>query len=292
LPEKLALIWNPASGRAKPEKLARAQKYFSEAGFEVEAFLTAKRGEGESLAREALDRGFKIIAACGGDGTINEVVQPMVLGGARLAVIPLGTVNVLARELGISSSFDKALEQAAKGKERKIWLGKVTLGENGLSRFFFLMAGIGFDAEVVHANKDNLKKTIGRFSYIWTAFETLLNFKPEKLRFLVDGERITGFHSIIGKASRYGGNFKVTRNASLFDPDIHILILKSPKKIHLLKLAWFILIKTLPCFEGSEFKVSRSIEVEGKAGIQIDGEYIGETPCTIRSADNCLGVII
>ena len=290
--EKLCLIWNPAAGRAKPERLKYAENYLSDKGFEVEAFLTKIRGDGETIAGEALARGFKFIVACGGDGAINEAVQPMVFSGARLGIVPLGTVNVLAKELGISNSFKKSLKQVAEGKERKISLGKIILGETGLSRYFFLMAGVGFDAKVVHSNSDKLKKAVGRLSYVWTAFETLLSHKPEKLRFLIDGDRISGFHSIIGKASRYGGNFKITRNANLFDPDLHVLILKSPKRIHLLKLAWFTLIGSLPYFEGCEFKTARHLEIEGRARIQLDGEYIGETPCVIESVENCLSVVV
>ena len=288
---KTALIWNPAAGRARPEKLEEAVAFLSSRGFETEPMVTRTRGDAESFAKSALDAGFDFIVAAGGDGTINEAVQPMAFERARLGIIPLGTVNVLAKELGIPASFRNALSCFAEGKARKISLGKVTLSETGRSRYFLLMAGIGFDAEVVSGNSGSLKNRIGRFSYLATAGKLLIKNRPEKLRFDIEREKITGFHAVIGKASRYGGNFKVTRNASLFDPDLHSVILKSPKKIHLLKLALFALTGNLPFFEGSEFKVSRSVEVEGRAKIQLDGDYMGETPCRLDSAENCLEVV-
>ncbi|HNQ78538.1 MAG TPA: diacylglycerol kinase family lipid kinase [Acidobacteriota bacterium] len=288
---KTALIWNPAAGRAKPEKLEEAAAFLSSRGFETESMVTKKRGDAEEFAKEALSRGFDFIVAAGGDGTINEAVQPMAFQSAKLGIIPLGTVNVLAKELGIPASFRKAISCFAESRARTISLGKATIKETGQSRYFLLMAGVGFDAEVVSGNRESLKRRIGRFSYLATAGKLLINSRPEKLRFDIEGEKTTGFHAVIGKASRYGGNFKVTRNASLFDPDLHAVILKSPKKIHLLKLALFSLTGNLPFFEGSEFKVSRSIEVEGRAKVQLDGDCFGETPCLFESAENCLAVI-
>ncbi len=289
---KTALIWNPAAGRAKPEKLERARAFLDSHGFETESMITKKRGDGEAFAKEAIDRGFDFIIAAGGDGTINEAVQPMAFSEVKLGIIPLGTANVLAKELGIPSSFMKALSCFSEGKARRISLGRATLVESGWSRYFLLMAGIGFDAEVVSENRESLKKKIGRFSYLATAGKLLVKSRPEKLRFGIEMEKITGFHAVIGKASRYGGNFKVTRNASLFDPDFHTVILKSPKKVHILKLALFSLTGNLPFFEGSEFKVSRAVDVEGRAKIQLDGDYIGETPCRFESAENCLSIVI
>jgi len=292
LAARTALIWNPAAGRAAPEKLGRALDFLGARGLDPEPFETRRRGDAETFAGDAVAKGFELIVAAGGDGTINEVVQPMAFSSAKLGIIPLGTVNVLARELGVPASFAKALARLDEGKERTISLGKVTIVENGASRYFFLMAGIGFDAEVAAGNSERLKRSIGRFSYLWTAAETLLRHKPEKLRFSFEQEKVTGFHAVVGKSSRYGGNFKVTRNASLFDPDLHVVILKSPKKIHLIKLGFFTLIGSLPYFEGSEFKTARRVEVEGRAKIQLDGDCIGESPCLIESTANCLTVRI
>ena len=288
---RIALIWNPAAGRATPEKLEEASGFLSSRGFEVEKMATGKRGDAEIFAKEAAAKGCEFIVAAGGDGTINEVVQSMAFGKAKLGIIPLGTVNVLAKELGIPTSFRKSLACFAEGRARTISLGRATIQEGRSSRFFILMAGIGFDAEVVEANNADLKKKIGRLSYLATAGRRFFKNSPEKLRFDIERDKITGFHAVIGKASRYGGNFKITRNASLFDPDLHAVIIKSPKRRHLLKLALFALTGTLPYFEGSEFKVARVVGVEGRAKIQLDGDYFGETPCRIESAENCLTVI-
>src|SRR4030042_2645950 len=161
----IVLISNPTAKRASDRKIAQASRYLMSKGYKVEVLFTEKKGNAESLAREAIRELPSLIIAAGGDGTFNEVINSIAGSEIPMAILPLGTTNVLAKEIGIPENVEGAMEIAVTGTTKTISLGKIARsyhdnennppippllkgGEGGF-RYFVLMAGIGFGGEGV-----------------------------------------------------------------------------------------------------------------------------------------------
>ncbi len=176
--------------------------------------------------------------AAGGDGTINEVINGMAGSDVPLAILPLGTTNVLAKELGIPEDLKGAMDTAVSRKPRTVSLGRIELNpetDSAFSRYFCLMAGIGFDGEAVHGMNKAVKKRSGKAAYIFSGLKNLLRYSPNQLFYNIDGKEYTGFSSITGKASKYGGNFKITPDADLSDPFLYTCIFQGNRRRDLLR---------------------------------------------------------
>lgn len=290
----IVLISNPAAKRFSEKKIEKASHFLRSRGYEVEVFSTTQRGDAERLAREALKKSPSLIIAAGGDGTINEVINGIAGEAIPLAIIPLGTTNVLAKELGIPENVKGALEVAISRTPTVVSLGKIvrSLEDNRniqsthpssfFSRLFVLMAGIGFDGETVFGIDDNIKKFSGKGAYIYSGMKTLFHFHPNELIFDIDGTMHSGYSAIISKAAKYGGNFKITPDASLADPSFYVCIFKGKNRFDILRYVFGIASRTHLNFKDIEYLKATNIEIKGNAHIQIDGDYCCMTPAKVE----------
>jgi diacylglycerol kinase (ATP) len=290
----IILISNPAARGASTKKFDTASAFLREKGFETKLLLTEKSSDATRLATEAVrEKPYAIIAA-GGDGTINEVINGMVKSDVPLAILPLGTTNVLAKELGIPEKITAALEVAVSKSARTISLGRIDLGtdtDSITSRYFCLMAGIGFDGKAVHDINETIKKKAGKAAYIWSGIKNFLHYSPNQLFYEIEGKEYNGYCSITGKASRYGGNFKITPDADLSDPFLYTCIFQGNKRRDLLRYVFKIMTGKLSDEKDIIYLKSASIEVLGTAHIQIDGDYLGVTPAKISVKKDALKII-
>lgn len=290
----IILISNPAARGASTKKTETAAAFLYEKGFDVKILLTEKRNDATRLATAAVrEKPYAIIAA-GGDGTINEVINGMVKSDVPLAILPLGTTNVLAKELGISEEITGALEIAVSKSAKTVSLGKIELGadtDSPTSRYFCLMTGIGFDGKAVHDVNETIKKKSGKAAYIWSGIKNLLHYAPNQLFYEIDGKQFTGYCSITGKASRYGGNFRITPDADLSDPALYTCIFQGNKRSDLIRYIYRIM-TGMPLKEKDIVYIkSDTIEVLGTAHVQIDGDYLGATPAKITVEKDALKII-
>jgi YegS/Rv2252/BmrU family lipid kinase len=288
----IVLISNPVATRASERKIATASYYLQSKGFGVEIFFTEKRGDAESLARQALVNPPSLIIAAGGDGTFNEVINGIAGSDLPMAILPLGTTNVLAKEIGIPEHVKGALEIALRKKPQRISLGRITfLHDPKKSRYFCLMAGIGFDGEAVFRINERIKKIHGKGAYILSGLQTLVNIHPEELTFTIDGKPYSGYSAIIGNAAKYGGNFKITPDAQLSEPFLHACIFKGKTKLDIIKYVLGIITGKHLRFKDIVYVQGKTIEVNGTAHIQIDGDYLGVSPVGIDILPNALNLI-
>jgi diacylglycerol kinase (ATP) len=289
----IILIANPAAQKASDKKVAMASYYLQSKGYEVEVLYTHKRGDAEDLARESLRQEPSLIIPAGGDGTFNEVVNGIAGSEIPMAILPLGTTNVLARELDIPENVEAAMEKALRRKPTRISLGKVTLTNtaHNLSRYFILMAGIGFDALAVQGTRETLKKFSGQGAYIFSGMKTLLKFNPSLITFTVDGKNYQGYSGIIGNAAKYGGAFSVTPDAHLSDPALYVCIFKGRKRIDLVRYVFGILTGIHLKYRDIEYLKAEHVAITGAAHIQIDGDYFGMTPARVEIVPNALNLI-
>jgi diacylglycerol kinase (ATP) len=290
----IVLISNPAARAASPKKFKLASAFLRAKGFDTEILLTNRSGDATELAEETVGkRPFAIIAA-GGDGTINEVINGMAGSDVPLAILPLGTTNVLAKELGIPEDLNGAMNTAVSQSPRTVSLGRIELNpdtDSTSSRYFCLMAGIGFDGETVYGINTAVKKKSGKAAYIFSGIKNLLRYSPNQLFYNIDGKEYKGFSSITGKASKYGGNFKITPDAHLSEPLLYTCIFQGNKRRDLLRYVLKVMTGGLSGEKDVIYLKSASIEVLGTAHIQIDGDYLGVTPARISVAKDALKII-
>lgn len=272
---RLQLIANPVAGRGALELIAQARQRLQAAGAEVELFLTTGPGDAEQFAALAKSRGFDRIVAAGGDGTVNEVVNGLAADGPPLAILPLGTTNVLALEIGLPRRFEEVCDLALHGRPTPIHLGLAG------QRRFVLMAGIGFDAAVVQGVNLRLKRRLGKGAYLVSAWRCWLRPANRLLRVVVDesGQTLEGYGAIISNARSYGGRFTLTPEASLFDDSLQVCLILRPGRLALLMVGFSLLAGWPMVQPWGKYLCCRRLTVSGEGvPVQIDGDAAGTLP--------------
>ncbi|MFA5517406.1 MAG: diacylglycerol kinase family protein [Desulfuromonadales bacterium] len=276
---KIKLIANPVAGRRAPAKIRAAENWLRQNGADVDLTLTRARGDARAAAADARHKDFHRIIAAGGDGTLNEVINGLAPSPIPLGFLPLGTTNVFALEAGIPFAVEAACAIALAGEVRPICLGMA-----GESRFL-LMAGIGFDADVVYGINLRLKRLVGKLAYLAGGFAALWRRAPLPVEVETeDGRVYRGFNTVIGNGRLYGGGFSLTPQASLTANRLDLCLLLRPGRFSLLRCAAGFAAGRPPgpqaalCLQGREFTVRG-----GQAPVQIDGDYLGRLPMTFRA---------
>jgi diacylglycerol kinase (ATP) len=289
----IVLISNPAALNTSERKIAIACRILKSKGYEVERLITKQRGDAETFAKDAQKKSPSLMITAGGDGTINEVMNGLIGSDIPIAILPLGTTNVLAKELNIPRNVEGAMEIAVSRKPKVISLGKLVLTgrPSSPSRHFCLMAGIGYDGETVFRVNEALKKILGKGAYIYSGIMTLLRFNPSELTFTIDGKAYSGYSAIIGNAAKYAGNFKVTPDARLTDPVLYVCLFKGKRRLDLLRYVFGITTKTHLRYKDIEYLKAESIGITGSSHVQIDGDYIGTTPAKVEIVRDALRLV-
>ena len=199
---KATLISNPKTGRyvSKRKTIQELAADLSALGVDVELKLTTGPGDAAELAARAANNGSTDVIVAGGDGTINEAIQGIVGTNARLGILPRGTANVLARELGLPMDVDEALKIAAQGHSRRIHFGVAINETTNARRHFVLMAGIGLDASVVRRVHPGLKKRFGRGAFWLSGLSHLATWHPQKFTLEIDGSNYNATFAAIEKS--------------------------------------------------------------------------------------------
>ncbi|MDD5758871.1 MAG: diacylglycerol kinase family lipid kinase [Desulfobulbaceae bacterium] len=271
---RVQLIANPVAGRGAQALIERARERLLDSGHDVELFLTSRAGDAEQFAPLAVSGGFDRIVVAGGDGTINEVVNGMTADSPPLAILPLGTTNVLALEIGIPRLLAEQCDLAMHGKPTLIHLGKAD------QRRFTLMAGVGFDAAVVHGVNLRLKRALGKGAYLASTCRCWLHSPSQPVQVVDEsGQTHHGYGAIISNARSYGGRFTMTPRASLFADTLEVCLILRPGRLALLRVGLALLTgRPLPHPWGRHFR-SRKLEVRGEGvPVQIDGDEAGFLP--------------
>jgi YegS/Rv2252/BmrU family lipid kinase len=277
---KIKLIANPVAGGDARSKIDQAVAWLQAAGVTVDLALTEKRGDAMQAASATKSADFDRIIAAGGDGTLNEVINGLVPSAIPLAFIPFGTTNVFALEVDIPFDVEQACAVALHGQPRPVCLGLA-----GDTRFL-LMAGIGFDAEVVAGVSLPLKRRVGKLAYLISSLKVLLRSTPDTVEIVDEhGHRYQGCSAIIGNGRYYGGRFSITPEASLQADTLEVCLFRRRGRFgflcSMIKLA---LGRPLAESEAWRFK-GRELTVTGtKAAVQLDGDYHGRLPQTFRAS--------
>lgn len=297
MPQRRAiLISNPKTGRygsRRPAQLGAVCDYLRTHNVAVEQVSTKGPGEATQIAARAANDGFNEVIVSGGDGTINEALQGIVGTELRLAILPRGTGNVLARELQLPLNTKGAMEVIARGQARKLHLGCAIEEATGVKRYFFLMAGIGLDAEVVKRVHPGLKKRIGKAAFWYSGLGHLADWEPVPFEIRVADETFSATFATIGKAARYGGDLCVTPRARIDRPEFEICLVDSRSRLRYLALLSQAMRGGMPGDKrGIRFLRATRAQAFGNTAVQVDGELIGNLPMTFEIAHQTIDVIV
>lgn len=280
MPQSAYVIFNPASGSYSPYRADRILKGLRAAGLPVEPLLPASQAEAIGAVRALCDPARPpLIIAVGGDGTINTVINGMTPQGATLGVIPLGTANVLAWELGIRS-IETALKRIAHGRLRPFTVGEATSAEG--TRRFLLMAGIGLDAAAVAGVRPAEKARLGKLAYLLSGLRQLWAW-DDNIITVSDGQRSIDCHSaIIANACHYGGPYRLAPGAEIFAPRLELLPFQFPTRRSFFRAALPLVVAgRAPATAGWQLREG-TLTITGTKPVQLDGDSFGTGPLTIR----------
>src|SRR5215467_2653308 len=219
------LIHNPNAGNGgtgRRQMLDEARRIFSLAGIEAELAETRAPGDATVMAHRASEEGRQLVIACGGDGTLNEVVNGLATqqNGHRvpLALLPCGTANILAKELDLPWNIPSAAQKLLRGEVKDIALGLATPVEQPEKKKYFLsVAGAGPDGMIVYAVDLGLKARVGILAYWWQGAREVLRYTYPRFRVRTGDRRMEVTLAIVGRTKNYGGPFKITDKADLFE---------------------------------------------------------------------------
>lgn len=246
------------------------------------------------MARRSIESGADLIIACGGDGTINEVLNGMVGSHVPLAVLPAGTANVLAVELGIGTRMPQAVRRFSTYVPSRIGLGLLSF-PTGESRHFALMAGVGLDAMVVYNIKAAVKARLGKLSY-WVAGFSQVGKRLAEFDVRACGHHRKASFVLASRVRNYGGDLTICRNASLLAPDFEVVIFEGPRALPYLKYFAAILTARLHSVKGVTLTRAADVEIgaskDPRVYIQIDGEYAGHAPARLSMVPDALTLMI
>jgi YegS/Rv2252/BmrU family lipid kinase len=285
---KILVIANPNAGGFKKVSIDNIKSRLSKKGAFVTVFLTGKKGDAKDFALGIKEGEYDVVAAAGGDGTINEVINGIAGRDINFGVIPAGTVNVFAIETGIPFDPLKACDVILQNKAVKINLGKVD------ERYFTLMASAGFDAHVAYKIHGGLKSMLGKFGYVLHGIPLLIFYKFPKIKVTADGNTYYGYTVIVSNMKLYAGKIHITKNASFFKDDFEVCVLTKRGIAAVLKFFIYVLFGQQRSFKGLTFFRAKELIMESDLHccIQADGDGIGALPKKIKIIKNALTVIL
>ena len=310
--KKGILIYNPVAGgrpSGRVREVRKAAGVLRRAGLEIELAPTTGPDMAQQLARAAVENGADVVLVCGGDGTINEVINGVAPSHVPLGILPGGTANILARELRIPLSPARAARQFLRWTPRRIALGRARWtpapaapsagppGPQTCCRYYTCVAGVGFDAHVVSKLSPWLKNNFGVGGYVMEAFWQLLPYSFPRFSFHLDGLERQGTFAVIHRTRLYAGWLHLAPAAGLFQPRFAVCSFPSRNRLRYLLYALAVMTRqhlhlrgvTLDqCTEVACVPVDTSEPIR----FELDGELGGVLPATFEIVPDALTLLM
>lgn len=243
------------------------------------------------IAREAAQAGADLILVLGGDGTINEAVNGMVHSKTVLGILPGGTANVLAMELGLGSRLNRAIERLAKCAPRRVSVGRVSRVSEQEARHFLAMSGAGLDARIVFDINPRFKARAGKLAYWLTGFghatQSVGQFDAR-----INGNTYRCGFVLASRVRNYGGDLEIARGASLANDDFEVVLFEGSNPLRYLAYMLGVAMKRGQKMSGVHTVRTGSMDLTGDVHLQIDGEYAGKLPARIEIVPAALNLLM
>lgn len=290
----MLIIFNPVAGGTRRRRLAAALRALRSAGATIELAETTHAGHARAIAADAVRRGVGVLVAAGGDGTIAEVAAGMLGGGARLGLLPLGTANVLAHELGVPLHPRAAAAVLLSGHQVMLHPGLARWAD-GRERLFVQMLGAGFDAAVVRALDPAEKRRLGRGAYLLESLRQMRAYGFPPLAMALDGGEFAPAASvIISKGRFYAGRYRCLPGADPLAPGFSVLRFRHGGVTAAALAGLSLPLNLMHRLPGTALLRARNVELRTEHDVpaQADGDAVGSLPLSVEDAPHAIPFII
>ena len=284
--KKIAVIINPQAGSNNKKFLQKLIRKLSDSN-QVTLFETMGPGDATEISKRECNN-FNIIAVAGGDGTIHEVING-INNSTPLAIIPMGTANIVAIEAGIAQDVTSICNAINQGITRKAYIHQIN------KKKFILMAGMGYDAKVVENINPKLKKIFGKFIFVWESFKQFFHLQQFNITVKANHNSYDANWVLITNATYYAGNHKITNQTSIFEPDLVCFLFPNLTKLDFIYNLFLILFfgnlsrsDKIISFKSSSIEVLSTTETP----VQCDGEVFDKVPTFIQSNNEYVQLIV
>lgn len=274
------LIENTIAGSGRRGLVTRVADLLGSSGASVERCCGASAEEAESHAVAAAREGrFDALVAAGGDGTIRHAARAVAGTDIPLGIIPLGTANVLAHEVGLA--------RTAQGIAHMLQMGPAETINAPLANgeLFLLMAGAGFDGRVIEALSHSIKGRIGKLAYTGPVLRALAG-PPDVLDVRIDGEPQRASWVVVANARHYGGRFVIASSTSVREPGLRAVLFKATGRAELASSLLALAMGRLDTCRHVSVQACSRVEVRSEVPVpvQVDGDAFGTTPLVVEAA--------
>jgi diacylglycerol kinase (ATP) len=291
---RVFVVLNPMAGKSTAAEVRAAlDRHFSADIWMQEIYETTGDEHVADVVRAALNRGCDLVVAAGGDGTVSEVAEALIHTGVPLGIIPVGTANVLARELGLPLDLEGACALLA-GPRATDSIDAMQVGDKA----FFLHIGVGIDSLMIRDTDRAAKRRFGRAAYLWTALKWLIGYQPRRFTIVVDGRRLRPHAAqvLIANGGVMGmAPFRWGPNIRSDDGLIDVCVVSARSLLDYLRVVWQVLIghrRRSPNIRYVTAERSIVVDADRPLPIQGDGEIIGETPVQVRVVPEAVEVVV
>ncbi len=298
------LIHNPnagSGGNARRRLIEDARKFLAENGIHAELAETTGPGHATEIAQQATRDGRELVIACGGDGTLNEVVNGLaaVQNGHRvpLALLPGGTANILAKELNLPWDIPGAAKHLLNADVREIALGLAKpLEQPEKARYFLSVAGCGPDGMIVYSVDLGLKSRVGILAYWWQGAREVLRYTFPRFRVRTGDRQMEATLVVVGRTKNYGGPFKITDQADLFQDQFEVMALTTQSGFKYLSYLPTLWMGNLRKEEDVHFWKAETLVCEpldaNPVYAQVDGESLARLPVEFSIVPRALKLLV
>jgi diacylglycerol kinase (ATP) len=313
--QKAALLYNPDSGGSKQrqQELQSALAILRGAGIEADLFPTDSEGHAEEVAQRAMATGYDTIFACGGDGTVHNIAQVLAMSPVALAILPMGTANALAHDLGLPLSVAGAAKAAVRGIPRRIALGRITcLDLKGVTRtrYFIVAAGVGLDAHLFYKLHSGIKQRLGMAAYyakawhLWFTYP-MTRFAAEYLELGASGNKRAEVTELLAvRIRQFGGVVQeLAPGASLDRDDMRLIFCRTSSRLAYLAYVTRSLLHLRWRIPGVDLAHSTKVRCDyctpspansqspPKIYVEADGELLGSLPAELTVVPDALTLL-
>jgi diacylglycerol kinase (ATP) len=280
------VILNPA---AHSERAQRKRARVESLAQDCVVCATTRTGEAEQMARRGVEEGFEKIVAAGGDGTVNEVVNGLASTNVTLGLLPIGTMNVFATELGLPiNDLELCWKIIENDSTRAVDLPKAN------RKFFVQLAGVGLDAQVVKETSSQLKRNFGPLSYLISAAQIAARQPPQLFIQSEDASIDEGSFVLVGNGRLYGGPFPFFKHAVIDDGLLDVIVFKRLGYLEIIKYLQDVVFSSDIRVPEIEYFQTRRLRVESHQSVpvEVDGELVGNCPVEFSLHERSLRVLV